>query len=139
MAAGTPSRRASSGDWLCAQPRGFASTSGPNSTAALTCVVVNRDLLQPWPGWVNKPVGVIFRIIGGLTGLTYGGLLAFWGYFGATFKKTPPQWKAEYVAMVAVGALVALGGMVWGVRPSKLTMWLAIGAVVASLVVGGLA
>ena len=49
-------------------------------------------LLEPWPPWVERPIGIVLRIAGALGDLLFGGLLVFFGYFGAIFKQTPPVW-----------------------------------------------
>lgn len=99
---------------------------------------LSDKLFDTWPEWMQRPFGVIVRIAGALGALTFGGFLAFWGYFGATFKQTPPVWDVQDIALVVAGVVVALSGLSWAIRPSRLTMAVAVGAVFATLVMGGL-
>ena len=83
---------------------------------------MDSKLLETWPRWAGKPSGIIVRIVGALSGLTAGGLLVFLAYFAATFKRNPPLWNAENLAILGSGVIVAVAWAGWALRPSRLTL-----------------
>lgn len=97
---------------------------------------MNEKLFEAWPPWVERPLGIVFRIAGALGSLAFGGLLVFFGYFGASFKKTPAVWGTEEILMVVAGVMVATAGVAWAIRPSRFTMGAALAALLAVYVMG---
>lgn len=101
-------------------------------------VTVTSNWTETWPRWSDKPSGIIVRIVGALSGLTLGGILVFLAYFGATFKKTVPDWNAENLAILGAGVTVAVAWAGWALRPSRLTLAIAGVATLVPLVVGAI-
>ena len=97
---------------------------------------MTETLFEPWPPWTHRPFGIVFRIAGALGSLAFGALLVFFGYFGASFKKTPPVWGTEEILMVVAGAVVGIAGLAWAVRPCRFTLGAAIAAVTGVLIMG---
>ena len=60
----------------------------------------------------------------------------FFGYFGATFKQTPPVWGTAEILLVVAGVSTAIAGIAWAVRPCRLTFFAAIG-IVGIVMLGG--
>ncbi len=94
---------------------------------------MTEKLFEPWPAWVARRVGVSVRVVGGLVMLAFGGFLVSAGNFAATYKRTPPVWEAEAIALVVAGLAVALAGLVWAMLPSRFSLFLAVGVVAATL------
>jgi hypothetical protein len=94
---------------------------------------MTAKLFEPWPAWVDRPVGVVLRIVGALSALAFGGLLVVLGNFGASYKQTSAIWDAQAIALVVAGVVIALAGLVWAFKPSRLTMGVAVAVVAVAL------
>lgn len=82
-------------------------------------------------------MGVFIRVVGALGSLVFGGLLVFFGYFGASFKQTPAVWGMEEIILVAAGVVVATAGLAFSIRPCRFTFYGAVGSVAAVLLTAG--
>lgn len=99
---------------------------------------MTEQLFEPWPPWTHRPLGIVLRIAGALGSVALGGLLVFFGYFGATFKQTPPVWGTEEIVLVVAGVAMAVAGVAWAIRPCRFTFFGAFGVLGAVFLVGSL-
>lgn len=99
---------------------------------------MTETLFEPWPLWVERPLGIILRIVGGLGALAFGGVLVFFGYFGANFKQSPAVWGTEEIILVVAGAAMAIAGIAWAIRPCRFTFFGAFGVLGAVFLAGSL-
>lgn len=97
---------------------------------------MTETLFEPWPPWVQRPVGILLRIAGALGAVAFGAVLVFVGYFGASYKKTPAVWGTEEITFAVAGVAMAIAGVAWAVRPCRFTFFGAIGILGAGLFAG---
>lgn len=99
---------------------------------------MNRETwLVPWPSWSGRWFGWLARSVIGFLGILFGASLVVLANFGATYKKTVPEWGAEELVFLSWG-LVVLGTSLWVfARPSKVSWSVFVLSVIGTLLTGG--
>lgn len=71
-----------------------------------------------WDRWMNSKRGFVLRALFGLSGSLLGLALIWVAWFGASFKRTNPEWDGEVTALLILGVAVILASLHAAVRPS---------------------
>lgn len=81
-----------------------------------------RSWTEPWPGWAPKWYGIALRAVLGLLGTLVGLGLVVLANFGATYKKSPPEWNGENVTVLLLGTATIVVGLAVATKPSRLSV-----------------
>lgn len=91
-----------------------------------------------WPAWSRRWFGIALRVFAGVLGTLAGVVLIVLANFGATFKKSQPEWDAESLAILFLGLATIAVAVAVTIRPSRLTVTLAVLTVFAIPLVGSI-
>ena len=72
-----------------------------------------------WDPWTRRPTGLAMRVMFGGLGTVLGLTLVWASWFGASFKKSEPQWDLETRVALVLGLLVVGSTVLAAFRPTK--------------------
>ena len=70
-----------------------------------------------WDRWTRRRTGIAGRVVFGVLGTALGPFLVWLSWFGASFKKTEPEWDAEALVALVLGLLVIASTVLAAIRP----------------------
>lgn len=93
---------------------------------------------ESWPGWSRRWYGAVARVVLGAVGVVAAAGLVLLAQFGATFKRTVPEWDAEAVTFLILGLILGAASVWAAWRPSRASLSAFVTVVVGVVLAGAI-